>query len=38
MIFVVQYKHLNCAVDKTFDTGHTTKTNWTAILAIEQYC
>ena len=38
MIFVVLYKHLNCAVDKIFDTGHTTKTNWTAILTIEQYC
>ena len=24
MIFVVLYKLLNCAADKTIDTGHTT--------------
>ena len=23
MIFVVLYKHFNCAADKTFDAGHT---------------
>ena len=23
MIFVVPYKYLNCAIDKTIDTGHT---------------
>ena len=23
MIFVVLYKYLNCAADKTFDAGHT---------------
>ena len=27
MIFVVLYKYLNCAVDKTIDTGHTTSTD-----------
>ena len=27
MIFVVLYKFLNCAVDKTIDTGHITDCN-----------
>ena len=27
MIFVVLYKYLNCVVDKTIDTGHTTSTD-----------
>ena len=27
MIFVVLYKYLNCAPDKTIDTGHTTNTD-----------
>ena len=27
MIFVGRYKHLNCAVDKTIDTGHITDCN-----------
>ena len=28
MIFVILYKYLNCAVDKTNDTGHTTCTDF----------
>ena len=28
MIFVTLYKYLNCAVDKTNDTGHTTCTDF----------
>ena len=27
MIIVVLYKYLNCGVDKTIDTGHTTSTD-----------
>ena len=27
MIFVVLYKQLNCAVDKTIDAGHTAVTD-----------
>ena len=27
MIFVVSYKHFNCAADKTFDAGHTAITD-----------
>ena len=27
MIFAVLYKELNCAADKTIDTGHTTSTD-----------
>ena len=26
MVFAVLYKYLNCAVNKTIDTGHTTST------------
>ena len=36
MIFVVLYKYLNCAVNKTIDTGHTTSidcnTNYVILL------
>ena len=36
MIFVVLHKYLNCAVDKTIDTGHNTSsqfnTNYRIIL------
>ena len=27
MIFVILYKHLNCAADKTINTGHITDSN-----------
>ena len=32
MIFVVLYKYLNCAVDKTIDTGIDCNTNYGIIL------
>ena len=28
MIFVVLYKYLNCAADKTIDGGHTASTDY----------
>ena len=30
MIYVVLYKDLNCVIDKTIDTGHTTSTDFNA--------
>ena len=37
MIFVVLYKYLNCAADKTDDTGYTANTNCNSndILTLE---
>ena len=32
MIFVALYKHLNCAVDQTIDTGHMTDFNTNYIM------
>ena len=28
MIFVVLYKYLNCAADKTIEGGHTASNDW----------
>ena len=34
MVTVLLYEYLNCAVNKTTNTGHTTNINYTLTLSI----